>query len=71
MPTRDDYRVLQTGMYFEVLDLEDAGTEEELRMGLGRLKARLASSMTKEEIQWVEGQRRNFNERNYNKSKKQ
>ena len=59
---RDDYRVLQSGMYFEVLDLESAKTEEELRKGVKRLKTRLASSMTKDEIAWVVGQRKELEE---------
>ena len=56
MPTRDDYRVLQSGMYYEMLDLESAETEEELRKNVKRLKGRLAASMTKEEIAWAEDQ---------------
>ena len=56
MPTRDDYRVLQSGVYYEILDLENAKTEEELRRGIKRLKGRLASSMTEKELAWAESQ---------------
>jgi len=54
MATRDDYRVLQNSMYFEVLELEDTKTEEELKNKVATLKAKLASSMTESEVAWVE-----------------
>lgn len=58
MPTKEDYRVLQGNFYFEVLDLEEAKTEEDLRKAVKRLRAKLASTMAKEDIAWIEGQRR-------------
>ena len=60
MPTRDDYRVLQGSVYFEVCELENAETEAELRKGIKRLKARLASTMTEKEIDWVESKLKNL-----------
>jgi len=57
-PTRDDYRVLQSGIYYDILDIVEAGTEAELRNKAERLKQRLASSMTKDEIAWVLEQRK-------------
>ena len=58
MPTRDDYRVLQSGIYYDVLDIVESETEEELRSAAERLRQRLASSMTKDEIAWVQEQRK-------------
>jgi|GEM_PF-3480287 len=56
MPTRDDYRVLQSTMYYELLEMEGAQSEEDLRKIIKRTKGRLAAAMTESEITWAENQ---------------
>ena len=61
MATRDDYRVLHSNVYFDVNDLlENAKTEEELRMGLRKLKEKLAAAMNEKDLEWIEKRIKNL-----------
>jgi len=63
MATREEIRVVQTSVYYDVLEVERINQEAGIAVkGLKNLKNKVKSTMHAEDIAWVEKQHTEANE---------
>ena len=57
MATREEIRVVQTSVYYDILEVERLNREAGISVkGLKNLKSKVKSTMREEDIAWVEKQ---------------
>ena len=63
MATREEIRVIQTSVYYDILEVERLNKEAGIVVkGLKNLKNKVKSTMHEEDIAWVEKQQSEANE---------
>ena len=63
MATREEIRVIQTSVYYDILELERMNKEAGIEVkGIKTLKNKMKSTMHAEDIAWVEKQQAEANE---------
>jgi len=63
MASREEIRVMQTSVYYQILEVERLNKEAGIAVkGLKNLKSMMKSTMHKEDIAWVEKQQLEANE---------
>ena len=63
MATREEIRVIQTSVYYDILEVERMNKEANIPVkGLKALKSKMKSTMHQEDIAWVEKQQAEANE---------